>query len=731
MFKKILIANRGEIALRIICACRELGIKTVAVYSEADENSLHVRFADEDVCIGPARSADSYLSVPAVLSAAEITGADAIHPGYGFLSESAYLAEVCEACHIKFIGPAPNVIRLLGDKARARRAMKKAGVPILPGSDGPVDGEEKALEDRARISAIPVIIKAVAGGGGRGMRVIRARRRAGKALKTAQREAEAAFGVGDVYLEKYVENPRHIEFQVLGDHHGAVVHLGERECSIQRRHQKLLEEAPSVAVTEKMRRKLGSTVVDAARAVQYTNAGTFEFLLDDKGNFYFLEVNTRLQVEHPVTEFITGVDIVKEQIRIAAGERLSFKQGDVTFTGHAIECRINAEDPDTFAPSPGVIHAFSVPGGPGVRVDTFAHSECTIPPYYDSMIAKIIVHGRDRQEAIARMRRTLEMTVIEGHQDVDSAAPADPRRAGFRRRPPEHVVHGALHRRRRSRRLTEPPRRSRLSVGRSRSAIRLSPIDRMIATSAPQRRHLDARRRIVAIAPACAAARRSLQLRDKCRSSAARFLDARPSASSPPRATRRRAGHRQRSRRHRARCRGADGVHVGQDDLDVADGARRSSAGRDRRRSRRTTREQIDAALETDAELRRRRSGLRDGTKDTGYSARGLELVALRRGPRQAGGRDRRHHARARRCGRSRPAPSAVAVITDLLVDWRRRSARARVRRAPCQPIRSRYNRRVFAMPDQRRPAAAEALDRCTEPACGSGRGCACLSAGG
>jgi acetyl-CoA carboxylase biotin carboxylase subunit len=413
MFKKILIANRGEIALRVICACRELGIKTVAVYSEADENSLHVRFADEDVCIGPARSADSYLSVPAVLSAAEITGADAIHPGYGFLSESAYLAEVCEACHIKFIGPAPNVIRLLGDKARARRAMKKAGVPILPGSDGPIDGEEKALKV-AKELGFPIIIKAVAGGGGRGMRVIRAPGELGKSLKTAQREAEAAFGVGDVYLEKYVENPRHIEFQILGDHHGAVVHLGERECSIQRRHQKLMEEGPSLAVTEKMRRKLGSTVVDAARAVQYTNAGTFEFLLDDKGNFFFLEVNTRVQVEHPVTEFITGVDIVKEQIRIAAGERLSFKQSDVTFTGHAIECRVNAEDPETFTPSPGVIHAFSVPGGPGVRVDTYAHSECTIPPYYDSMIAKIIVHGRDRQEAIARMRRTLEMTVIEG-----------------------------------------------------------------------------------------------------------------------------------------------------------------------------------------------------------------------------------------------------------------------------------------------------------------------------
>ena len=413
MFKKVLIANRGEIALRVISACRELGIKTVAVYSQADENSLHVRFADEDVCIGPARSADSYLNVPAIISAAEITGADAIHPGYGFLSESAYLAEVCEACHIKFIGPDPNVIRLMGDKARARRAMKKAGVPVLPGSDGPVESEEKGLKV-AKELGYPVIIKAVAGGGGRGMRVVREASELGKSLKTAQREAEAAFGVGDVYLEKYVENPRHIEIQVLGDHHGNVIHLGERECSIQRRHQKLIEEAPSVALTEKQRRKLGATVVDAARAVQYTNAGTFEFLMDGDGSMYFLEANTRLQVEHPVTEFVTGIDIVKEQLRIAAGEKLGFKQSDVTITGHSIECRINAEDPVTFTPSPGLITAYSVPGGPGVRVDTFVHAECTVSPYYDSLIAKIIVHGRDRAEAIARMRRTLEMTVIEG-----------------------------------------------------------------------------------------------------------------------------------------------------------------------------------------------------------------------------------------------------------------------------------------------------------------------------
>ena len=413
MFKKILIANRGEIALRIICACRELGIKTVAVYSEADENSLHVRFADEDVCIGPPRSADSYLNVPAIISAAEITGADAIHPGYGFLSESAYLAEVCEACHIRFIGPDPSVIKLLGDKARAKKAMRKAGVPMLPGSDGPVTGEEHALKV-AKDVGYPIIIKAVAGGGGRGMRVVQNPGELPNALRTAQREAEAAFGNGDVYVEKYLQNPRHIEFQIIGDHHGNVVHLGERECSIQRRHQKLLEESPSPALSDKIRKKMGSIVVDAAKAVQYTNAGTFEFLMDGDGRFYYMETNTRLQVEHPVTEMVTGIDIVKEQIRIAAGERLSFKQSEVTFTGHSIECRVNAEDPETFAPSPGTIHTFSVPGGPGVRIDTFAHTDCTVPPYYDSMIAKIIVHGRDRQEAIARMRRVLEMTVIEG-----------------------------------------------------------------------------------------------------------------------------------------------------------------------------------------------------------------------------------------------------------------------------------------------------------------------------
>ena len=413
MFTKILVANRGEIAIRVLLACRELGIRTVAVYSEADEHSLHVRFADEAVCIGPPRSTDSYLNIPAIISAAEITGADAVHPGYGFLSESASFAEVCEACQIRFIGPTAQVISLLGDKVRARQVMKQAGLAVLPGSDGPVESELAALAI-ARDIGYPVMIKSVAGGGGRGIRVVRTMMELSRSFRMAQREAEAAFGDGSVYIEKYLENPRHIEFQVLGDHHGHVIHLGERECSIQRRHQKLLEESPSTWLSDATRGHIGSLVVAAARAVGYTNAGTFEFLADADGQFYYLETNTRLQVEHPVTEMVTGIDIVKAQIRIAAGEPLSIRQEDVRLTGHAIECRVNAEDPDTFMPSPGVIDAFHVVGGPGVRVDSLAHTACTISPHYDSLIAKVIVHGRDRTEAIARMRRTLDMMVVEG-----------------------------------------------------------------------------------------------------------------------------------------------------------------------------------------------------------------------------------------------------------------------------------------------------------------------------
>ena len=419
MFNKVLIANRGEIALRVIHACRELGIGTVAVYSEADEHALHVRFADEEVCIGPARPLDSYLNVPAIISAAEITMADAIHPGYGFLSESAYLAEAAEACGITFIGPPPDVLRLLGDKVSARRAMRKAGLAVLPGTENPPETAARAIRAGRKLG-YPLIVKASAGGGGRGMRVVRSADELEQAWRTAKREAEAAFGDGEVYLEKFLEAPRHIEFQVLADDHGAVIHLGERECSVQRRHQKLIEESPSVALPEGTRRRLGRQVVAAAQRVGYRNAGTFEFLMDAGERLYFLEANTRLQVEHPVTEMVTGVDMVKEQIRIAAGERLSVEQDDITLRGHAIECRINAEHPVTFRPSPGLVRAFSMPGGPGIRVDTAAHPECIISPHYDSLIAKIVAHGRDREEAIARMRRALEMTVIEG---VDTSVP--------------------------------------------------------------------------------------------------------------------------------------------------------------------------------------------------------------------------------------------------------------------------------------------------------------------
>ncbi len=413
MFKKVLIANRGEIALRVIWACKELGLKTVAVYSEADANSLHVRFADEAVCIGPPRTIESYLNIPAIISAAEITGADAIHPGYGFLSESAYLAEICEACNIRFIGPGPQAIRLMGDKSRAKKAMIKAGVPVVPGSQGVLEDEEKAVKV-AREIGFPVILKASAGGGGRGMRIVREAPDLAQNFRAAQAEAQAAFGVPDVYIEKYVVGPRHIEIQVMADSKGNVVHLGERECSIQRRHQKIIEEAPSLAVGEKLRRRMGRTAVEAAAAVQYTNAGTIEFLLDKDGNYYFMEMNTRIQVEHGITELVTGRDLVKEQIHVAAGEPLSFSQKDISFTGHALECRINAEDPWSFVPSPGTIRHFFQPGGPGVRVDTFAHEGCEISPYYDSMIAKLMTHGRTRQEAIARMKRCLDVMVVEG-----------------------------------------------------------------------------------------------------------------------------------------------------------------------------------------------------------------------------------------------------------------------------------------------------------------------------
>jgi acetyl-CoA carboxylase biotin carboxylase subunit len=413
MFKKILIANRGEIALRVLWACKELGVKTVAVYSEADASSLHVRFADEAVCIGPPRNIDSYLNIPAIISAAEITGADAVHPGYGFLSESAYLAEICEACNLKFIGPGPQAIRLMGDKSRAKKAMMKAGVPVVPGSNGVVPDEEKAVRV-ARDIGFPVILKASAGGGGRGMRIVRSSGDLAQAYRAAQAEAQAAFGVPDVYIEKYVEGPRHIEVQVMADSKGNVVHLGERECSIQRRHQKIIEEAPSTVVSPRLRKKMGRTAVEAAAAVQYVNAGTIEFLLDGDGSYYFMEMNTRIQVEHGVTELVTGRDLVKEQIHVATGEPLSFSQKEIRIEGHAIECRINAEDPDTFVPSPGTIRHFHPPGGPGVRVDTFAHEGCDVSPYYDSMIAKLMTHGRSRTEAIARMKRSLEMMVVEG-----------------------------------------------------------------------------------------------------------------------------------------------------------------------------------------------------------------------------------------------------------------------------------------------------------------------------
>src|SRR3989454_7492473 len=412
-FRKILTANRGEIACRIIWTCKEMGIGTVAVHSEVDRDSLHVRFADESACIGPAPSAQSYLNIPAIISAAEIFNVDAIHPGYGFLAESSYFAEICEACNIKFIGPRPDVIRLMGEKVEARRAMQAAGIPILPGSPDALQSETEALKF-ARDIGFPVIVKASAGGGGRGMRVVQSEKELGKALETASTEAAAAFKNGDVYIERFVERPRHIEIQILADEYGECTYLGERECSIQRRHQKLLEESPSPIMNPKLPEQMGVSSVNACKSIGYSSAGTVEFLLDENNQFYFMEMNTRIQVQHPVTGMVTLTGLRRNQIPVAEGEPLSFTQDDVIMVGHAIECRINAENPETFAPSPGTITTFNLPGGPGVRLDTYVYPDYHVPPFYDSLIAKVIVHARTRELAIARMRRALDAMVVEG-----------------------------------------------------------------------------------------------------------------------------------------------------------------------------------------------------------------------------------------------------------------------------------------------------------------------------
>jgi len=415
MFQKILIANRGEIALRVIWACKEMGIRTVAVYSEADSMALHRRFADEDVCIGPAPSSGSYLNVPSIISAAEITGAEAIHPGYGFLSENPQFIEATNACNIVFIGPSIESIKCMGDKSEARKTMIAAGVPVLPGSDGPLRDAEHAISS-ANSVGYPIIIKASAGGGGRGMRIVWEESELIRNYELAKSEAAVSFANDEVYLEKFLTSPKHIEFQILGDQYGHVIHLGERECSIQRRHQKVIEEAPSFALSAELREKMGKAAVAAAKSTKYHGAGTVEFLMDDDHNFYFMEMNTRIQVEHGISELITGVDLVKWQIRIAAGVPLKMKQKDICFKGHAIECRINAEDPATFRPSPGTIQYFHLPGGPGIRVDSAAYAGYVVPPHYDSMVAKIMAFGNDRNEAIARMSRALDLTVIEGIQ---------------------------------------------------------------------------------------------------------------------------------------------------------------------------------------------------------------------------------------------------------------------------------------------------------------------------
>ncbi len=414
LFKKILIASRGEIAVRIIRACKELGIKTVAVYSDVEKESLHVRLAEESVCIGPANPTQSYLNIPAILSAAEITDSDAIHPGYGFLSENYHFAEACITSGLTFIGPTPENIRLGGDKAKARQIMKRKGVPVVPGSDGPVATEETAMKAAKKIG-FPVIIKASAGGGGHGMRIVQEEKDLEQALYVAQREALTAFGNSELYIEKYIPEARHIEVQIMADNKGNIIHLNERDCSIQRRHQKLIEESPSpISTTEKFRKKIGELGVKAARAIRYRNVGTVEFIVNHDSNIYFIEMNTRIQVEHPVTEEVTGFDIIKEQIKLSAGFPLEYKQAQIKLSGHAIECRINAEDPDRFIPSPGKITYLSLPGGPGVRVDTAIYSGYVIPSQYDSLIAKLIVHGKDREETLARMRRALDEFIIEG-----------------------------------------------------------------------------------------------------------------------------------------------------------------------------------------------------------------------------------------------------------------------------------------------------------------------------
>lgn len=414
LFKKILIANRGEIAIRIIRACKELGIKTVAIYSEIDRESLHVRLADESVCIGPASASQSYLNIPAILSAAEITDADAIHPGYGFLSENYHFAEACITSGITFIGPTPENIRLGGDKAKARQTMKRKGVPVVSGSDGPVPNEEIAIKVAKKIG-FPIVLKASAGGGGHGMKIVKEEKDLEQLFYMAQREALTAFGNSEIYIEEFIPEMRHIEVQVLADNKGNTIHLNERDCSIQRRHQKLIEESPSpISATEKFKKRIGELAVKAARAIKYRNVGTVEFIVDQKSNIYFIEINTRIQVEHPVTEEVTGIDIIKEQIKLAAGLQLEFRQNQIRQLGHAIECRINAEDPERFIPSPGKITFLAIPSGPGIRVDTAIYTGYMVPAHYDSLIAKLIAHGKDRSEAIAKMKRALDEFIIEG-----------------------------------------------------------------------------------------------------------------------------------------------------------------------------------------------------------------------------------------------------------------------------------------------------------------------------